>query len=79
MSDGGELHRLSVGYGPGEGGEAFVKRMRADGVLEFLGRIDDQVKVRGVRIEPGEVEVTLERQPGVERAAVALRSASLPM
>jgi DNA replication and repair protein RecF len=33
VSEDGELHRLSVGYGPGEHGEAWVKRMRADGVL----------------------------------------------
>ncbi|MDH2391123.1 amino acid adenylation domain-containing protein [Streptomyces sp. HNM0663] len=48
-------------------------RMRADGVLEFLGRIDDQVKVSGVRIEPAEVETALERDPRVRRAAVVAR------
>ncbi|MFB6890385.1 amino acid adenylation domain-containing protein [Kitasatospora sp. NPDC056327] len=49
--------------------------MRADGVLEFLGRLDDQVKVSGLRIEPAEVEAALERDPRVRRAAVVARPA----
>ncbi|MGW5120637.1 amino acid adenylation domain-containing protein [Streptomyces noursei] len=49
-------------------------RMRTDGVLEFLGRMDDQVKVSGVRIEPAEVEAAFEHDPRVRRAVVAART-----
>ncbi len=45
-------------------------RMRRDGTLEFLGRLDNQVKISGVRIEPAEVEAALERDPGVLGAVV---------
>ncbi|HJX27932.1 MAG TPA: amino acid adenylation domain-containing protein, partial [Thermoanaerobaculia bacterium] len=45
-------------------------RWRPDGELEFLRRIDDQVKVRGFRVEPGEIERTLAQHPGVREAVV---------
>ena len=48
-------------------------RWRPDGTVEFLGRIDGQVKLRGLRIELGEIEAVLSEQPGVREAAAAVK------
>lgn len=50
-----------------------LARYLPSGDLDYLGRIDDQVKLHGFRIEPGEIEAALQRHPGVEAAAVAVR------
>ncbi|MFI9820561.1 amino acid adenylation domain-containing protein [Streptomyces sp. NPDC052013] len=52
-------------------------RRRADGVIEYLGRTDRQVKLRGNRIEPGEVEAALTALPEVAQAAVTVRDDTL--
>lgn len=50
-----------------------LARYLPDGSIEYLGRIDSQVKIRGLRVELGEIEARLEECEGVGRCAVALR------
>ncbi|GAA2109233.1 amino acid adenylation domain-containing protein [Streptomyces synnematoformans] len=55
-------------------------RVRADGRVEFLGRMDRQVKMNGLRVELGEIEAQLDRVPGVRRSVVEVcRGAAGPM
>jgi amino acid adenylation domain-containing protein len=62
----------------GEGGARLYRtgdlcRYRTDGVIEFLGRIDRQVKVRGHRIEPSEIETALRQHEAVAEAVLLVR------
>jgi amino acid adenylation domain-containing protein len=50
-----------------------LARYRADGTIELLGRIDYQVKIRGLRIELGEIEAALRSHPGVQESIVVAR------
>jgi arthrofactin-type cyclic lipopeptide synthetase A len=54
-----------------------LARYRADGELEFLGRNDFQLKLRGLRVEPGEIEVQLASYPGLEQALVSMHEERL--
>jgi amino acid adenylation domain-containing protein len=71
-----EVTRSAFLSDPRGGDERFFRtgdlgRIRSDGCLEHLGRKDRQVKIRGIRIEPEEVEAILAKHPSVRQAVVA--------
>jgi acyl-CoA synthetase (AMP-forming)/AMP-acid ligase II/acyl carrier protein len=80
----GYLHQpelTSQRFVEGPGGRCYRTgdrvRMRPDGQVEFLGRVDDQLSIRGFRVEPGEVAAALNSHPGVEASvSVALGASS---
>lgn len=68
MSDKGQTQRYNRIYKTGD-----VVRWLPDGNLEFIGRYDNQVKIRGHRIELGEIEYALVQIPGIKQATVLLK------
>ncbi len=49
-------------------------RLESDGQIHFLGRLDQQLKIRGIRIEPGEIEAVIHRHPAIRSSIVTTRS-----
>src|SRR5262249_2436884 len=71
---GGGAGRGGWGGGGGGGGGGEWGRGGGEGVLEFMGRADQQVKLRGFRIEPGEIEAALRKHPRVQDALVTVQA-----
>ncbi|MEV0614743.1 amino acid adenylation domain-containing protein [Nonomuraea sp. NPDC050404] len=73
----GLTSELFIRYPPGSGERCYrtgdLVRETSGGDMEYLGRMDDQVKVRGFRVEPGEVAVALRAHPWIRDAAVVAR------
>ncbi|HEV2398902.1 MAG TPA: amino acid adenylation domain-containing protein [Candidatus Sulfotelmatobacter sp.] len=63
---------------PSENGRVYrtgdLVRRLPDGQIMFLGRIDEQIKIRGYRVEPGEINAALNRQDGIQASFVAART-----
>ena len=61
-------------YGPEPGGRLYrtgdASRYLNDGLIQFLGRVDDQIKISGFRIEPREIETVLSTHPGLKAALI---------
>lgn len=65
---------LANPFGPGRlYATGDMARHLEDGTIEFLGRIDDQIKIRGFRVEPGEIEIALQEHPAVGDAVVVAK------
>ena len=64
-------------FGPQPGARLYktgdLARYRPDGTIEYLGRIDQQVKIRGIRIEPGDIEAVLAQHAAVREVVVVAR------
>ncbi|WP_261720514.1 non-ribosomal peptide synthetase [Streptomyces sp. FZ201] len=76
-----DLTAERFGTDPFTGGRMYrtgdLGRRRTDGTLELLGRADDQIKIRGIRMEPGEIETRLREHPRCGRAVVLARAGTL--
>ncbi|GAA0432749.1 non-ribosomal peptide synthetase [Massilia aurea] len=74
----GRQELTSTAFGTSSDGTRYYRsgdigRVLADGSVQILGRADNQIKLRGIRIEPGEIEFQLKRCHGVQDAIVVLR------